>query len=104
MGLLQNVRERRPLDGLMCRNNELQRFLGHMLLEPNMAATLAHDDPAIPTQSPNHPIVVQARDLGHTAISMTSAFGESAASSSTGSRYSWTASWMLAKASSRVSP
>jgi hypothetical protein len=80
------MRKRRALDGLVSGNNELQRFVGCMLLKADVTATLAHDDPTVPPQRPNHTLVVQAGDLGHTAISMTSASGESVASSSTGSR------------------
>jgi hypothetical protein len=47
--LFQDVRERRSFDGLMRRNNELQRSLGRMLLQPNVAASLPHDDPPSPT-------------------------------------------------------
>jgi hypothetical protein len=51
-----------------------------------VAAALPHHNPPRPLQGPNHYLVVQARDLGHTAISTTSAFGFAWESSSTGSR------------------
>lgn len=92
------------LMGWCAGTTSFQGFVRRMLLKPDVTAALSHDDPAIPPQRPNHAVVAQARDFGHTAISMTSAPGESVASSSTGSRYSSMASWMLASASSRVSP
>jgi hypothetical protein len=54
------------------RHDQLQRFVDRMLLEANVATALPNDNPAVPTECPNHLPVVQARDL-HTAISMTSA-------------------------------
>ena len=48
--------------------------------------------------------VQQARDLGHTSISLASAPGSVTRSSSTGSRYSSIASRMCCSASSLVSP
>ena len=91
-GLLQNVGQRRALNGPVSGDDQLQCLSRCMLLEPNVTTALPYDEPSIPAERPNHALVAQARDFPHSAISTTSASGERAASSSTGSRYSWIAS------------
>lgn len=102
--MLQDLGEGGPLDGAMRRNGELLRLVGGVLLQPYVAPSLPNDYPAIASKSPNHCLVVEARDLCHTAISTTSALAARLESSSTGSRYSLIASSILRSASSRVSP
>jgi hypothetical protein len=58
-GLLEDVGKSGALDWPMRWHDQLQRFLRRMLLEPNVASALANDDPAVPTECPNHVIVVQ---------------------------------------------
>jgi hypothetical protein len=41
----------------------------------DMATALAHNDPTVTAESPNHNIVIQARNFGHTASSTTSESG-----------------------------
>ena len=85
-GLLENVRKRGPLDGAMSYDRDLERLRGQVLLHPDVAASLPHDDPTVSLQGTHDLFVGQAGDLGHTAISTASASGLITASSSTGSR------------------
>ena len=88
----------------MCRHRQFQRLVLSAFLEADMAALLPDNHPAIPLESANEPGVGQTGDLGHTAISSSSAPGEYASSSSTGSRYNSMASRMFFNASSLESP
>ena len=73
------------LDRAVGRDDELERFGGRYLLQAYMAPALPNYDPPRPAERPNYHMVIQAGDLGHTAISMTSALGANSMSSSTGS-------------------
>lgn len=85
-GLFQDVCEGGTLDGSMSRNDELQRPIGGVLLEPDVATPLPDHHPACSAQRLNYGIVVQAGHLGHTAISTTSPSDANPVSSSTGSK------------------
>jgi len=75
----------RTFDRAVGWNDELERFGSRYLLQSNMAPPLPDYDPPRPAERPNYRMVIQAGDLGHTAISMTSALGANSMSSSTGS-------------------
>jgi len=102
--LLQDVRKRGSLDAQVGGDGELECLGRRMLLEADMSALLSDNNPSVPLQSTDDPIIGQARDLAHIATSSCSAFGIPAVSSSTGSRYSSITSRMFASASSLVSP
>ena len=69
-------------------HDDFERLLSSAFLQPNVAPTLPHHNPAISLQCPDYLFVVQNRHLRHTAISTTSTSLLRRASSSTGSRYS----------------
>ncbi len=85
-GLFQYVGKRRALNGLVRWNDKFQSLVGQRLVKSYVTASLSHDHLTISSESPNHDIVIQARNLGHTASSTTSASGAKPSSSSTGSR------------------
>jgi len=70
----------------MRRDNQLKHSSARVLVHTNMAAPLANDHPTVPLKSFDNLFVAQGRELGHIAISMTSAPGVEERSSSTGSR------------------
>ena len=70
----------------MSRNRQVQGLVGHVPLKADVTAALAHNYPPGPLQGSNHHLVIEARNLGHTAISTTSALGLLSKSSSTGSK------------------
>jgi hypothetical protein len=51
-----------------------------------VTSPLTDDDPTVPFQRGDDSLIAKARDLGHTAISVTSVPGVKGMSSSTGSR------------------
>lgn len=84
--LFEDVRERRALDRTMRGNDEFERLLRRVLLQPDVTSTLPDDDPAAALQRAEDALVAEARDFGQTAISTSSAVSRPAVSSSTGSR------------------
>lgn len=70
----------------MRREDELERLLRRVLLQADVTPALAHDDPAATLERAEDTLVAEARDLGQTAISTSSAVSRPAVSSSTGSR------------------
>ena len=85
--VLQNMGQRGSFDWAMCRYYDFERLRSSAFLQPNVAPALPHHNPAISLQRSNYFVVVENRDLGHTAISTTSTSLVRTASSSTGSRY-----------------
>ena|SRR5208283_2253906 len=84
--LFKDVSESRAFDRAMRRDGQLKRFSARVLVHTNMAAPLADDYPTVPLKSFDNLFVAQSRELGHIAISTTSAPGVEERSSSTGSR------------------
>ena len=73
-------------------DNELESFVCGPLLETDVTASLADDQPAVAAQGIDHLLIVQAGNFAQMATSNTSALGAKSRSSSIGSRYSAMAS------------
>jgi hypothetical protein len=73
-------------DRIVRRNGQFEHFHPCMLMQTNMASSLADDHPAITLKRLDHLLVAPTREAGHMAISMTSTPGIADRSSSTGSR------------------
>lgn len=87
--LLEDVRERRAFDRPMRGHDDLERLLSGVLLQADVTAVLAHDDPAAALERPDDAVVREIGDFRQTAISTSSARSvrsRAARSSSTGSR------------------
>ena len=83
--LLDDVGEGGPLYRTMGRDNDFKCLVRRRFLKPNMASPLPDNNPSRPAECPNYLMVIQAGNLRHTAISITSASGAKSISSSTGS-------------------
>jgi len=70
---------------MMGGDNDFKCLVKRGLLKSNMASPLPDNNPSRPAESLNYPMVIQAGNLRHTAISITSASGAKSKSSSTGS-------------------
>jgi len=84
--LLEDMRQSGSFDGPMCRNNQLQDFIGKVFVKPNVAPFLTDHDPAVTLKGSDNAIVPETGDFGHRVIRTVSALAIVETSSSTGSR------------------
>lgn len=61
------------LSGLCIGTVSFSILSGRLLMQADMAAAHADDDPPVPLKSDNDPVVIKNRYLAHTAISTCSA-------------------------------